>query len=120
MSTIRIIIVSQVALKELRNCSYNSEDWAEVLAHRLPQYVADAQSLDHPNVCRVIGLRHRPGLAPLLVLPYFPHRDIISFLKSHPDKDDNDRIKLVNVFPEPCYETFPFLISRHLHRQFIS
>lgn len=55
------------------------------------------QSLDHPNIVPVLGLKYNYGPVPLLVLPYFAHGDIVSHLIKHPDKKEKDKIMLVRV-----------------------
>lgn len=55
------------------------------------------QSFHHVNVSRTLGLSYGHGLVPLLVLPYFPHGEIVSYLKRCPDMTEKEKIALVSI-----------------------
>ena len=51
------------------------------------------KNLEHPNIRQIVGLTKEGWL----IYPYFPRGNILSYLKTNPDKTNKERIELVRT-----------------------
>ena len=64
-----------------------------LLSQRLLKRLDDWQSCEHVNIVPFLGLLHREGHIPSLVIPYYENGDVIRYLKRNPTAD---RLQLVS------------------------